>query len=124
MCKISNLISAPVRVWSETWGTYLITGLYQILETAKDRESGSDGALPVNEASRLGVARRLDLLIELEAGGETLLVRGDQVDVHPEDGRVERRQGIGSGRVDEDGRSCKRPGFKTFSTRLKRTVFG
>lgn len=89
---------------------YLIPGLHQILETAKNREPSSDGALSVNEASRLGVARRLDLLVQLEAGGETLLVRGDQVDVHPEDGGVERRQGICSGRVDEDGRSCRRPG--------------
>ena len=121
MYEIGNLISAPVRVLSKMWWTNLITGLYQILETAKNRESSSDGALPVNEASRLGVARRLDLLVELEARGETLLVRGDQVDVHPEDSRVERGQGIGSGRVDEDGRSCERPGFKRFSTRSRRS---
>jgi len=87
--------------------TYLITGLDEILQTTEDRKPSTDGTLPVNETSRLRVAGRLNLLVQVEAGRETLLVGGDEVNVHPEDGRIKRRQGIGSRRIDEDGRACQ-----------------
>ena len=85
--------------------TYLITGLDKILQAAKDRKPGTDSALTVNETSRLRVAGRLNLLVQVEAGREALLVGGDEVNVHPEDSRIKRRQGIGSRRIDEDGRA-------------------
>ena len=94
--------------------TYLVASLDQILETAQYGKSGTDGALSVNETARLGVARRLDLLVQLEARGEALFVGSDEVDVHAQYGRVESGKRVGRGRVDEDRRTCM-PAFRTRS---------
>ena len=86
-----------------------VARLQQVPERRQDGQPGADGGFPIDErpSSGRGVRRIDNVLCERQVTAESLLVGRDDVNVHLQDRRVERRNGIARRRINEDRRSLR-----------------